>query len=147
MPHRRSVRHLVALLILASIAALPGCMYIPAEPAQPVPAAESVDTMPSTDAWVVVMFEERPAEFDTNLMELLFETELKADEALGEAGAGWIDGNDVGAFGYELYFVGDDVDEMWEVLEPVFEDAPVAWTRVELRNSLEDPAPRVLTQE
>lgn len=66
--------------------------------------------------------------------------------SLAEAGAGWIDGNDVGDYSYELYFVGDDATEMWALLGPVFADAPVAWTRVELRETLEDPAPEVLTQ-
>lgn len=90
-------------------------------------------------------FEDRPEEFDGNLMDALLETELKADEALAEANAGWIDGNDVGAFGYELYFVGSEVNSMGDALEPVFSDAPVRWTRVELRNGLEDPDPKVIT--
>ena len=98
------------------------------------------------DAWVVVMFEDREPEFDSNLMDQLLETELAADDALTEAGAGGIDGNEVGAHGYELYFVGDDAEAMWRALEPVFADAPVAWTRVELRNGLEDASPRVLLQ-
>lgn len=67
-------------------------------------------------------------------------------QALADIDAGWIDGNDVGAHGYELYFVGNDPSEMWRALEPVFAAAPVAWTRVELRTSLEDPSPTVLTQ-
>lgn len=100
-----------------------------------------------TNAWVVVSFEDRPEEFDVDLMDALLETELKADEALAEANAGWIDGNDVGANGYELYFVGSDVDSLWSALEPVFAEAPVAWTRVELRNGLEDPAPRIITAD
>jgi hypothetical protein len=93
------------------------------------------------------MFDARGNQFDAELMDLMLETELAADEALAAADAGWIDGNEVGDFGYELYFVGDDAEEMWSALEPVFADAPVPWTRVELRDGLDDPAPGVLTQD
>ncbi len=113
----------------------------------PKEVASSRAVPQDTEAWVVVIFEDRPEEFDGNLMEALFETEMRADEALAEANAGWIDGNDVGAYGYELYFVGEDVDVMWAALEPVFRDAPVAWTRVELRTGLDDPTPTVIAAE
>lgn len=33
---------------------------------------------------------------------------------------------------------------MWEVLEPIFQDAPVAWTSVELRRGFDDAAPVVV---
>lgn len=99
----------------------------------------------SAEDWVIVRFEDRPAEFDPSAMDLLLDTELKADDALTAAGAGRIDGNDVGAYEYELYFVGDDADAMWKILEPVFADAPVPWTQVELHRGRDDPSPRVLT--
>ncbi len=128
-----------ASFALPSVAlVLGGCAAPVADPAQTV-AAEP-------DAWVVVMFEDRGDQFDVDLMDVLFDTEMAADTALAEADAGWIDGNDVGDYGYELYFVGDDAAEMWSLLDPVFADAPVAWTRVELRATLEDPSPEVLTQ-
>ena len=114
---------------------------------EPSDAAPPIAAIGSTDAWVVVMFEDRPEKFDGNLMDALLDTEMKADEALAEANAGMIDGNDVGAYGYELYFVGDDAESMWDILEPIFSDAPVAWTRVELRSGLEDPAPTLITAE
>ncbi|MGC5225339.1 hypothetical protein ACPW96_22475 [Micromonospora sp. DT81.3] len=77
-------------------------------------------------------------------MEALLETELAADQALADAGAGWIDGNEVGNSTYELYFIGEDPELTWNMLEPVFAEAPVAWTQVELRNGLEYTAPTVL---
>ncbi|MFT3832255.1 MAG: hypothetical protein QM711_02890 [Micropruina sp.] len=83
-------------------------------------------------AWVVVMFENRPELFDGDLMKALLDTELAADRALVAAGAGVIDGNDVGQHGYELHFAGHDAETMWKVLEPVFAKAPAPWTRVEL---------------
>lgn len=78
-------------------------------------------------------------------MELLQPTEEAAIEALEESGVGYIDGNEIGDHGYELYFVGDDGHAVWSVLEPVLRDSPVPWTRVELRTGLEDPNPIVVT--
>ncbi|GLI28526.1 hypothetical protein ARHIZOSPH14_27680 [Agromyces rhizosphaerae] len=97
-------------------------------------------------AWVVVSFE-GDEQFDLGLMDALLPTELEADSALNRAGAGRIDGNDIGDHGYELYFVGDDADEMWEILGPVFAEAPVRWTGVELRDGLEDPSPTVIVRD
>lgn len=90
------------------------------------------------------MFENRTDEFDGNLMDALLDSEMRADEALAQADAGRIDGNDVGAYGYEQYFVGDDADSMWETLETAFRDAPVPWTQVEARNGLEDTSPTLI---
>ena len=94
----------------------------------------------------MVVFDDTDLEFDLGVMDALLETELAADDALTEAGVGMIDGNEVGDHSYELYFVGDEGEAMWRVLEPVFEDAPVPWTRVEIRSGLEDETPRVLTR-
>jgi len=141
-----SVRTVLAVLALFTSGLLAAC----APATSTVPTSDESDSQGSEGddtAWVVVMFENREDEFDVNLMEALFETEMAADEALQIAEAGWIDGNDVGANGYELYFTGRDPKAMWQVLEPVFAQAPVAWTRVELRTGLEDPAPVVLVND
>jgi len=45
-----------------------------------------------------------------------------------------------------VFFYGDDADEMWRVLEPVFAEAPIPWTRVELSDGSDDASPEVLTQ-
>ena len=141
---RLTYRALTALLFAIPVVFVAGCAASPdADSTTPT----DIELRTETDAWVVVMFEDRPAEFDGNLMDALLETELKADQALADANAGWIDGNDVGAHSYDLYFVGSDVDSMWSALEQVFKAAPVHWTRVELRNGLEDPAPRVITAD
>lgn len=125
-----------------------GCTADPrVRESEPSDAAPPVVATGNIKAWVVVIFDDRAEKFDANLMDALRDTEMKADEALAEANAGMIDGNDVGAYGYELYFVGDDAESMWDVLEPIFRDAPVAWTRVELRSGLEDPAPTLITAE
>lgn len=139
MLSRRALLPIAALLFLAQGWALAACSG--------TSASDAKDAVPdAADAWVVVMFEGRDDEFDGNLMDALLDTESAADQALADSNAGWIDGNDVGAHGYELYFVGNDPSEMWRALEPVFATAPVAWTRVELRKSLDDPSPKVLTQ-
>lgn len=97
------------------------------------------------DDWVVVTFGDTEHEFDRAAMDSLLSTELAADDALQAADAGWIDGNEVGDHQYELYFAGFDREEMWAVLEPIFASAPVQWSRVELRDGLEDPGATVVT--
>ncbi|TXK19090.1 hypothetical protein [Homoserinibacter sp. GY 40078] len=140
---RARLRGRWALAALAALTAaiLAGC----ATTAPAAPAAQPTDS--DGDQWVVVTFGGRDEQFDLALMDSLLETELAADEALTAPGIGGIDGNEVGDGVYDLYFVGDDAGEMWDALEPVFAAAPVPWTTVELRSSLDDPAPRVLTRE
>jgi hypothetical protein len=95
------------------------------------------------DAWVVVTY--AVADDDDPTMLQLLPTETAADEALQDAGVGSIDGNEVGQGVYDMYFVGDDAQDMWTVLEPVLAAAPVRWQKVELRDSLEDSDPQVLS--
>ncbi|MWC00385.1 hypothetical protein [Agromyces seonyuensis] len=139
MIRRRLRLPFAALSLLLSASALAACVTSPA-------AAPEAAAAEEPDGWVVVAFEGTDEEFDLGIMDTLLETELAADEALAAADAGWIDGNDVGEHGYELYFVGQDAAAMWRVLEPVFADAPVPWTRVELRDGLEDENPVMLSQ-
>ena len=93
------------------------------------------------DHWVVVTFSDAGDRLSLDAMDSLLETEVDADDALRAAGAGWIDGNEMGENQYDLYFVGNDRNAMWAVLEPIFASAPIKWSRVELRDGLEDPAP------
>lgn len=93
---------------------------------------------PDPDNWVVISFDSARA------MSVLLHTELAADKALRQAGAGSIDGNEVGQGEYDLYFVGQDRDEMWRLLKPIFDKASVEWSRVELRDGLKDKHPTVL---
>lgn len=150
MPHR--LLHAASIIAVAALFTA-GCAIrdVPAETPISAPTPSAIDTAeeavaPASDAWVVVTFEDRDVDFDLSLMDAMLETELAADEALATADAGWIDGNDVGAGEYALYFVGADAERMWEILEPVFEEAPVMWTRVELRDGYEDPSPRTITR-
>lgn len=88
--------------------------------------------------WVVVIYTLTPGS-PAGAMNLL-DTEMAANAALKNAGAGWIDGNEVDAGEYQLYFVGPDRRQMWQVLEPIFASAPLNWSRVELYRTLaEDP--------
>lgn len=129
----RAVAAGLATLIMAS--ALSSCaVALPSGPADPA----------DPEDWVVVTFGNTDDRFDLETMDALLETELAADEALQAQGAGWIDGNEIGDNVYELYFVGHDSTRMWQILEPIFGDAPVAWSRVELRSGFEDAAPTVL---
>jgi hypothetical protein len=99
------------------------------------------------EQWVVVTFGGAEEPMPAGWMDALLPVEMAAVEALEGSGLGTIDGNEIGQYEYELYFVGSDAADMWEVLAPVFEEAPVAWTRVELRDGLEDPAPTVVVPE
>ena len=99
---------------------------------------------PKVEEWVVVTYvAERPVR-EGEAMKALLETELAADAALKDAGAGSIDGNEVGQREYDLYFVGRDREVMWQILRPNLDYAPVSWTRVELRHTLNDKDPTVL---
>ncbi len=93
------------------------------------------------DHWVVVTY---PVLEGDPAMMVLLDTETAADEALQDAGAGVIDGNEVGQGVYDMYFVGADRQAMWDVLEPILDDGDVAWTKAELRDGLDDPTPIVI---
>ena len=124
-----------SVTVIVAVVGLTAC----AAPASGDPA----DAEP--DHWVVVTFSDTGDRLDLDTMDSLLETELAADDALQAAEAGWIDGNEIGDKRYDLYFVGHDHDEMWAVLEPIFASAPIEWSRVELRDGLEDPAPVVVS--
>lgn len=105
------------------------------------PSGSAVPAGPE-DQWVVVTYD--VVDGDPSMLQLL-PTETRADAALQDAGAGHIDGNEVGQGTYDMFFVGADAERMWQIVEPVLEGAPVAWTRVELRERLDDPDPTVIT--
>jgi hypothetical protein len=110
-----------------------------------VPSDEVTADYSEAEDWVIVSYE---IDADSGLeavMDPLLDTEMKADEALAEAGLGFMDGNDIGE-SYDLYFNGFDHEDMWAALEPVLAAAPVKWTRVELRDDLEGDATAELTQ-
>ena len=134
-------RRLLLLFIAGACLLLTGCAVVALGvidygPGQPADEAES--------EWVVVTYTLEPGS-PAEAMDVLLETEQAADEALQRAGAGLIDGNEIGEDEYELYFVGPDRERMWQVLEPVLAKAPLKWSRVELFRVLgEDPDEVVL---
>ena len=130
-------RVLTALILVATIGATAsGCSA-----AAPPAPLESVEA----DAWVVIHFSGTSDNFDLDTMDALLGTETAADEALQSSDSGWIDGNDIGNHEYNLYFNGYDRDVMWGILEPIFAQAPVSWTSVELRTGLDDDQPTLIT--
>ena len=88
---------------------------------------------------VVIIYTVKPR-LSFNEMDALLDSALVADTALGDAGAGAVGGNEEGDGEYRLSFVGVDRHRMWQILEPVFAEAPLKWSRVELFQDLgEDP--------
>jgi len=102
---------------------------------------------PNADDWIIVHFVDNDSYTSSEAFDQLFDTETAADEALYFADQGWIDGNEIGGGSYDLYFTGYDTDAMWDLLEPVFAEAPLAWTSVELLDGLEDESPTFLNNE
>ncbi|MFJ4173447.1 hypothetical protein [Microbacterium sp. NPDC089696] len=145
----------LAALVIGVVILTSGCVAA-SIPTQEVAEHYPVELGPATDdaaalegeaadGTVLVLFRGRDEEFDLGLMDDMLQTELAADAALQEAGAGWIDGNAIGRGEYQLYFIGEDPERMWEIIEPIFADAPIAWSRVELWDGLDDDAPVVIT--
>lgn len=99
------------------------------------------DYYAAADDWVVVHFASNSEYSADDAFRQLEDTEYAADDALSDDGLGLIDGNEVGADSYDIYFVGFDRDHMWEALAPIFAAAPLQWTSVELYDGLEDPDP------
>lgn len=93
------------------------------------------------DHWVVVTYE--VVDGDPAMM-MLLDSELAADEALQNAAAGFIDGNEIGQDTYDMYFIGQDRERMWSIIEPILGDAREEWIRVELRDGLEDQDPIII---
>lgn len=128
---RRALVAIIAALLLA------GC----SAPVSGVVESGSAEAANSDNAWVVVTY--AVVDDDPAMLKLL-PVETAVDEALQAAGAGYIDGNEVGQGVYDMYFVGDDAREMWRIVEPILVGAPVPWEKVELRDGLEDPEPTVI---
>jgi starvation-inducible outer membrane lipoprotein len=129
-------RRLVVLLIAGACLLLSGCAVVALGVIGDGPGTSGDD---EESDWVVVTYTLK-AGAPTRTMDVLLETEMAADAALQDASAGSIDGNEVGAGEYQLYFVGPDRHRMWQVLERVLAKAPLKWTRVELYQTLgEEP--------
>lgn len=94
------------------------------------------DAPPATESpspgYVVVKFEQRPEQFDLELMRRLEQIEHIIGSAIAEAGIGRPDGNEVGTHSYDLFWEGDDVDLLWYMIEPLIYEAPAAWTTAEI---------------
>ena len=72
--------------------------------------------------WVVVSYD---VPKDYPALMVLLDTEREVDRALHRSGAGVINGNEVGQGRYDLYLVGADREELWDLVEPILADAAV----------------------
>ncbi|WP_414172145.1 hypothetical protein [Clavibacter tessellarius] len=96
-----------------------------------VAAARPWTRPPEPDDWVVLRFAAGADGSAYEAFASLAATEAAGDDALQLLEAGAIDGNAFGDDSYDVHYAGSDRRLMWEVLEPIFQDAPVAWTSVE----------------
>lgn len=85
-----------------------------------------------TRGWIAVKFEHRPAMFDVELMSRLMQFEFDTATAVTTARVGSPDGNEIGAYSYDLFWDGPDVDALWRTIEPLLRFAPAAWTTAEI---------------
>lgn len=135
-----------AVLLGALISSTTGCAYaaIPAA----TPAASAADEyLEYTEDLVLAVFA-LDAEFGSDsTLEAMWAVEDEAMEALEEADAGYIDGNEIGAGEYSLYFYGTNRETMWEVLKPILEEAPIPLSRVELWPPEDDAEPTIIQYE
>src|SRR5690606_8620944 len=107
------IRRLISGLVPAfAILVLASC-------AMPAPVGGMASAEPTR--WVVMTFADTDDEFVLATMDALLGYELEADSALQGAGAGWIDGNEIGDHQYDL--VGFDRAVMWDLIRPVFDSA------------------------
>ncbi|MET4100468.1 hypothetical protein ABIB37_002705 [Agrococcus sp. UYP10] len=91
---------------------------------------------------IMMTFTGWPAETDDPVWHDMFALELEAGEALLDAGVGYLDGNGSDGEIYQVFFGGNDHAAMWSIIEPIYADAPLAWSEVQGWSSLdaEEPA-------
>lgn len=150
MASSRGVRgSAAAAAVLGLSLGLSGCLYSAIPAAVPGASASwsADDADLSTEDLVVVVFALDSEFGGEDLLDAMWPVEEEALAAIEDAGLGYLDGNDVGAGEYSLYFYGDDRARMWELLEPIMRTAPVPLARVELWPSGEGTEPEVLTFE
>ncbi len=144
-----ATRHVVAVLFLAAlVSVLSGCVYaaIPAKVPSVTENSSAEESVHQEDLVVAVFTLE--AEFGSeSLLDDMWPVEERAMEALEHAGAGYIDGNEIGDSEYALYFYGTDREVMWSLLKPVLEDAPIPLTRVALWPPGEAAEPTIIQYE
>lgn len=127
-------RRVVFVMVLGGFVSMfSGCLYAPIPETISTGAADSAtEASGYTEDLVLAVFA-LDAEFGSEtLLDDMAPVEEQAMEALEDAGAGYIDGNEIGRSEYALYFYGTDRGAMWKLLEPILEDAPIPLTRVEL---------------
>lgn len=133
------------MLGLVLAVGLSGCLYSAIPATIPSPQASMVEDDLYTEDLVLVVFA-LDAEFgDENVLETMWPVEQEALIAIERSGLGYLDGNEIGASEYALYFYGDDRAAMWELLEPILRKAPIEIARVELWPPGADAEPEVLT--
>lgn len=137
---------------MAATLALAGCVVAPPSGhlAQYDEVQEHWDDVPESvvgDATIMMTFTDLPAADDDAAWDALLSLELEAGDALMAAGMGYLDGNGSDGVVYDVFFMGPDHEAMWQVIEPIYDDAPIAWSTVSMWASDDDAEPAVeLTQ-
>lgn len=93
---------------------------------------------------IIMRFSDVPAEPDDPAWEEMFMVELAAGDALLDAGIGYLDGNGSDGEVYEVFYYGSDHEAMWSIIEPMYDEAPLAWSEVQGWVSIEAEEPALL---
>ena len=93
---------------------------------------------------IVVRFQDWPVEMEERGWQEMLSLELAAGDAILDAGIGYLDGNGSDGTVYEVFFNGTDHLAMWSIIEPIYSDAPLAWSEVQGWDSLEAEEPSLL---
>ena len=141
----------VALVVLMSLTA---CIALPQSSLGEVPITDvehaervgehwdEIDpALRSAEQSIIMTFTGWPAETDDVVWQEMFALELAAGEALLDEGVGYLDGNGSDGVIYQVFFGGNDHAAMWSIIEPIYADAPLAWSEVQGWDSLEAEEP------
>lgn len=146
------MRTRIAALVAAMLAGvtLAGCVVTPPAPTPHLAYADELEEhwedVPddlADDATIMMTFTDLPDAADAAAWDAMLARELEAGDALMAAGVGYLDGNGSDGVVYDVFFVGSDHEAMWAIVEPVYADAPIAWSSVMMWASAEDMEPTV----
>ncbi len=159
MPRRRAARLRGTAVAALALVSLTACIGLP--PSSPadvgVPITDEEHGERVQEHWddidpalqdaeqsIIMSFSDLPTDPDDVVWEEMFFLELAVGEALLDAGVGYLDGNGSDGEIYEVFYWGNDHEAMWSIIEPMYADAPLAWSEVQGWVSFEAEEPALV---